>query len=146
MSSVVLIGVARELPRLIFMVCSRPSTFYSARLVAALIGITLVFDSAFPFILESKLLVLLLHTVARPIILFAVATVAAVAAGAGVVAAVTTTTLASLLLVLLLLIFELLLKLFDLMNGVVVLLVAARAPTLAAIAARIGGPVDVVDC
>ena len=57
----------------------------------------------------------------------------------------TTTTLATLLLVLLLLVFELLLKLFDLVNGIVILLVAARAPTLAAFAAGLGGPAGVVD-
>ena len=88
------------------MVCSRPSAFDNARLAAALIGTTLVLIllSIYFRIKITSLIV----TVARPIILFAVATVAA---GAGVVAAVTTTTLALLLLVLLLLVFELLLKL-----------------------------------
>ena len=57
----------------------------------------------------------------------------------------TTTTLAPLLLVFLLSFFGLLLEHFHLKNSVVVLLVTARAPTLAATAAVFGGTVGVVD-
>ena len=57
----------------------------------------------------------------------------------------TTTTLAPLLFVFLLLFFEHLLKIFHLINGVVVPLVTARAPTLAVTVAGFGGPVSVVD-
>ena len=54
-------------------------------------------------------------------------------------------TLAMLLLVLLLLVFELLLKLFDPVNSVVVLLVATCALTLAAVAVGLDGSVGLVD-
>ena len=124
------------------MVCLRPSTFDDARLVAALIGINLVFDYVCFSIYFRINITSLIVTAARPTILFAVA---AVTAGAVVLVA-TTTTLATLLLMLLLLVFELHLKLFDLMYHVVVLLVAVRPPTLAALAAGIfGGPVGVVE-
>ena len=52
----ILLDVARELPMLVFMICSRPSPFDMAKkLVAVLIGITGGLDLAFvfSFILES---------------------------------------------------------------------------------------------
>ena len=57
----------------------------------------------------------------------------------------TTTTLATRLIVFLFLVLELLLKLFQLLNRVVILLVAARPPTLADVATGLGGPVSIVD-
>ena len=71
---------------------------------------------------------------------FAVAAVAAVAAGS-VVLAVTATTLTTRLLVFFLfLIYDLLLELFYLINGVVVLLMAAHAPTLITVSAGLRVP------
>ena len=93
------------------------------------------------FILLRINITSLIVTAARPIILFAVA---AVTDGAFVLT-VMTMTLAMLLLVLLLLVFELLLKLFDPVNSVVVLLVATCALTLAAVAVGLDGSVGLVD-
>ena len=78
---------------------------------------------------------------AQPITLFAAA-----AAAAAVILAVTTTALTARLLVLLFLLLALHLKLFYLANVIVILLVAAGAPTFtASLLARLNGSVGVVD-